>query len=123
MAGSLKDMVYFADDGDAYVVRIDESNGELAGFSDYTGQNLRRIPAGMTMRYANCVEPITGAQRRIPIGTNDDPIILGTVNALLLFLVTGNAGALASFVIRSVVGEAYRRPSADDTGLTDGDDT
>lgn len=124
MAGSIKAMVYTSDQGDKYIVNIDESNGELTGFDDYINQaDAAPIPKGLKMRYANVVEPITGAKRQIYVGKTSSDIWTGAIVGLLLFLVGIESPGNVAFTLQSLVGEKFTRYRAADTGLTDGDVT
>lgn len=117
MAGSLKDMIYTADNGDQFFTRIDESNGELAGFADVTVAGVPGIelPRGLKMRYINLVN-VAGTRRlRIPVGTPDNDLFTGVASVI------GIDGE--NFVVSSSRGEKRRRARNIDTGLTDGDDT
>lgn len=128
MAGSKKWMVYETDQGQKYAVNIDESNGEVADFDDYSifneiaGVPLPVLPKGFTMRYAN-TQNADGINRKIWVGKPASDIMSGVVGAILLSVFTG--GGLASsigFFINSVVGErSGARPSIADTGILDGD--
>lgn len=124
MAGSIKDVIYTADNGKNYIVRLDESNAEAGGFDDYTGEtDISALPVGFRMRYANVVEPVSGAKRQIPIGKTSADIWTGTAISILLFLVGVATPGNAAFTVSGLVGEAVRRARAADTGLTDGDAT
>lgn len=124
MAGSIKDVIYKSDSGKNYIVRMDESNAETAGFADYTGEeDISPLPRGFKMRYANVVEPVSGAKRQIYVGDTTSGIWAGTIVSVLLFLVGVQSPGNAAFAISSLVGESVRRYKAGDTGLTDGDAT
>lgn len=124
MAGSIKDVIYVSDSGKNYIARMDESNAEAAGFDDYTGEeDISPLPRGFQMRYANVIEPTSGAKRRIYVGKTNNGIWTGTIVSVLLFLIGAGTPGNAAFTISSLVGEAARRYKAGDTGLTDGDAT
>ena len=129
MAGSQKYMVYRSDNGKDYAVKIDESNGEVANFDDYSllyeiaGVPLPPLPKGMTMRYANLSRD--GSTRKVWVGKPDSPIMLGAVVSLLLsFFGAGAFAESVTWVISSVIGEkSPPRPAIADTGMLDGDAT
>jgi len=130
MAGSLKWMVYTADDGTAYSVKIDESNGELAGFDDITaameiaGTVPPVLPKNLKMRYATVVEPTSGSTRQIAVGKPTTPLWLGSALTLLLPLFGGTlAGQAVAWGVRLLVEEVFsrQRPNASDTGFLDDD--
>lgn len=123
-------MVYEADNGSQYSVKIDESNGELAGFSDVTtameiaGTVPPPIPKELKMRYVTVVEPTSGSTRKIAVGRPDSPIWLTNVLTLLLPLFGGSlAGQTVAWGVRLLVEEVYNRsrPNASDTGFLDDD--
>lgn len=124
MAGSLKAMVYTGDNGKNYVVNIDESNGEAAGFDDFDGdETISPLPKGYQMRYANTIDPVSGAKRKIYVGKTSNAIWTGTAVSILLYLVGIATPGNVAFSITGLVGEAVRRYKAADSGLTDGDAT
>jgi len=129
MAGSIKWMIYRSDNGSDYAVRIDESNGELLGFDDYTDDtpNLPTVKqAGIQMRYISVLSPTFGIKRKLYVGKpNNDYYLAGGVLQLLI-AVSGVSAALHPFLILSAFPErkaSEARPYARDTFLTDGDDT
>ena len=130
MAGSLKWMIYTADSGDEYSVRIDESNGELANFGDVTaameiaGTVPPVLPKNLKMRYATVVEPTSGSTRQIAVGKPTAPIWLGGALTLLLPLFGGTlAGQAVAWGVRLLVEEVFNRPrpNASDSGFLDDD--
>ncbi|HEY9834963.1 MAG TPA: hypothetical protein V6D26_30705 [Stenomitos sp.] len=126
MAGSIKWMEYTTDNDVQYAVKIDESNGELAGFLDYTAASTSdQLPRGFDMRHVDCLDTVSGTRRSIYVGSIDDDIWTGTTTVLLLPLVNASQliTALTPFEIVRYVGEAYSVPAAFDTGLDDGDAT
>lgn len=132
MAGSLKSMIYTADSGDTFVVKIDESNGELAGFDDVTialeiaGTVPPPLPKNLKMRYATVVEPDSGSTRQIPVGKPTAPVWIGNVFTLLLPVFGGTlAGQAVAWGVRLLVEEVYNRSlgNSSDTGFLDDDDT
>lgn len=128
MAGSRKWMVYTSDALDInnapveYSVQVDESNAELLGFLDIAAGDIvpRGIPKGMEMRCVDVIEPVTGATRRLPVGSPVSAAFL-TGGVLLLRLDLGATANYAAFTIRNAIGETLRKAFAIDTGLTDGD--
>jgi len=132
MAGSLKSMVYTADDGNQYVVKIDESNGELTGFGDVTiameiaGTVPPPLPRNIKMRYATVQEGVSGSTRQIPVGDNAQAVWAGNVFTLLLPVFSGTlAGQAVAWGIRLLVEEVANRSlgNSADTGFLDGDAT
>lgn len=127
MAGSKKYMVYKADNNANYAVQIDESNGEVADFEDYSplfqigGTDLPLLPRGMTMRYANVTRE--GTSRKIWVGKPNSPIVLGSVVSILLsFFGVGSFAQSVAWAVSSIVSEKLApRPRTDDTGILDGD--
>lgn len=125
MAGSMKDMIYTADDGQLYVTRIDESAGELLGFDDYTGAEtvVGRLPmSGFEMRYVNWQADDGTVSRQYKVGKPDNTAFL-TGGRLTTYVLEGNTATAKIGDITSAVGEKRRLPKAADTGLTDGDAT
>jgi hypothetical protein len=123
MAGSKKWMVYQADDLAKYAVQIDESNGEVADFDDYTAlDNLPLLPSNTTMRYVNCKRD--GANRKIWVGKPTSGLVTGSVVSLLLSSFgVGDFAISVAWAVFSYVSQAIsgRRPQAGDTGILDGD--
>ena len=132
MAGSLKNMVYKDDNLDKYLVKIDESNGELAGFGDVTiameiaGIVPPPLPKNLKMRYAVVQEPETGGTRRIYVGDPLAPIWGGNILSILLPLFGGTlAGQAVAWGVTLLVKEVFDRTlgNSRDTGFLDDDDT
>lgn len=129
MSGSQKYQVYRSDNGKDYAVKIDESNGEVANFEDYSllyeiaGVPLAPLPKGMVMRYANVSRD--GTNRKIHVGKPDSPLMLGAVISILLsFFGAGAFAESVTWIVSSVVGEkSPPRPKTADTGILDGDPT
>lgn len=120
MAGSIKWMAYTADNGATYLKRIDESNGEAAGWVDVTtaNQNSPIMPQGMQARYINVVRAGASGEdirRKIYVGSLD------AMNTLL------SAGTITlsdgDYNIRSFRGERRTTVYAIDTAQNDGDIT
>jgi hypothetical protein len=122
MAGSIKAMLYTADNGDTYAVRIDESNGEACGFSDVTTPTSNGLPRNITMRYVNtfrAAEPVR--KRRFWVGT---PAAFTTIlNNGLVSAPLWDDEADEDWIVSSSRGERVSVYSDIDTGLTDGDVT
>lgn len=120
MSGSIKWMQYEADNGDMYLKRIDESNGEAAGWEDVTtaNQNKPIMPQGFTPRYINVVRAGASGEdirRKIYVGTPAKMIDL--LDAGIIVLADG------SYNIRSYRGEKRTTVYAIDTAQNDGDIT
>lgn len=125
MSGSMKDMVYEADNGDLYVTRIDESNGEAFGFADYTGAEtiVGRLPqAGFEMRYVNWASNDGTLTRQFKVGAPDNDSFLNG-GAFTVLTIEGTSLSSKPGVLTSARGEKRRLPKAEDTGLQDGDAT
>jgi len=129
MAGSIKWMIYRSDNGQNYACKIDESNGELADFDDFTDEtpNLPTIKqAGISMRYVSCVSQALGIKRKIYVGKPNSAIFLSGGILQLLVALSGSTAALRPFIIVGAFPEKIAplaRPTAIDTGLLDDDDT
>lgn len=119
MAGSIKWMAYTSDTGTVYLRRIDESNGEAAGWADVTSSNLSSpvMPRGFKPRYLNCVRTVGGVEikRKIEVGTLT--AFTDFVTAKTITLADG------TYAIRSYKGEKQILPIAEDTAQDDGDAT
>jgi hypothetical protein len=127
MAGSLKSMTYTADDGTTFAVRIDESNGELLGFTDVvSGTPVSTKPTVKSLRRVKLVDPTSGATRVLPVGNLSHGVWSGSITSVLLTLLnaSGLATALTSFGVVQLIPEIpFGNANPKDTGLTDGDDT
>lgn len=122
MPGSMNNMVYVADSGTEYVVRIDEGNGVAAGFAAYDGTTNGaggRLPKGVEMRYIQCQHVATGARRRVPVASAANAKFL-TGGTISLIDYTAAPVAAADFVITSAHGEKRAFLTAGDTGLLTG---
>lgn len=113
MSGSIKWVVYTADNTEEYATLLDESNAEAGGFDDFTGGAANVIPKYFEMRYVNAVSA-TGITRKFYIGKVDDTIFVDggeiTVDGV-------------AYQVSSKRGESRRLPRAVDSGQTDGDAT
>lgn len=112
MSGSIKWVVYTADDATDYAVLLDESNSEAGGFADFVDASTAEvIPKYFEMRYVNAVSA-TGITRKFYIGAVDDTIFV-------------NGGTITvdsvAYQVSSKRGESRRLPRAADSGQTDGD--
>lgn len=133
MAGSRKTVVYTADDGNPYLVNLDESNTELDGFGflDYddalaAAGTAKPLPSGWQMRHINVVfvglSPTNFSRRKLYIGSSSVvAAVLSLASVLLPWYVGG--GGYNGYVPTGYKAEERRAMSALDTGLTDGDDT
>lgn len=121
MAGSMKWMVYQANNAIRYSVFIDESNGEAAGFIDLSvdGNQYNTLPSGVKMRYVNVIHTPTRTRRRIYLPFPNSDLADGGTIVLPLF--SGDTAKGAPFTTSSFVGEKARIPIAGDTGVNDGD--
>lgn len=136
MAGSLKDVIYEDDQGNDWIVRMDESNAEYGGFADYTGgegEPTNYLPSNITMRYVNWVSNDGKLRRQFPVGTPGDAIFTGGGNLSVAVLQasstlegdnpTAPATTLYPGGITSAVGERRKFPRSRDSGVDDGDNT
>lgn len=117
MSGSIKWMIYKADDGNNYATRHDESNGEALGFDDYDALSTADpIPKGLRMRRVNAVNTADSAHRRtFAVGKVDSPAY---VTRNFVFASNGS-----NWQVTSSLGERVVRPFHFDTALQDGDPT
>lgn len=118
MSGSLKWMQYLDDAGTPYLVNIDESNGEAAGFTDVTNLNVNTplLPKGFQMRYINVVRAGASGEdirRKIYVGSVAKLTELQGTRVIQL--------ADGDYNIRSFRGEKKRYAIAIDTAQNDGD--
>lgn len=118
--GSRKWMLYTANDGSTFGVKIDESNGESLGYGDVTPTNvgdLKPLPQGFKQRYLNCVlvDGTDVARRAFKIGTQ---AAYQAAIASRTLTVDGDTWNVSSYR-----DEQSSLPFAFDTGLTDGDAT
>lgn len=130
MAGSRKWQVYTDDSGVQHSVNIDESNGEIAGFTDITaamsiaGTAPPVKPKGLAMRYVNVKDEVSGSNRKVFVGTRTHGLVTGSIMSLLLWAFTdGSLVSAISWVVTSFIGETnkIKRPSSADTGFLDAD--
>lgn len=128
MAGSMKDMLYVADDGNTYTVRIDESNGEAFGFTNVSagtaGTTYSDLPRRMQMRYVLWQGNDVDVRRKFWCGTPTTPEFVNGGNVTVGIL-SGNTVVQVPGYLTYAVGEKRRLPrtNAIDTGLNDGDPT
>lgn len=128
MAGSVKTMIYTADDDTKWCVQIDESNGEFFGFDDYTGaqgEPKYYLPTYMKMRYVNWRSNDGTVSRRYPVGKKTNQYFTNGGN-IEIPVSKGAAAADTEDVAGSITstrGETRRLPRAADSGITDGDAT
>ena len=123
MAGSIKFFVYTTDFGDSFAIRMDESNGEAVGNSDYTpGDAAIRymLPRNIQPRVAT-YRTLDGRQSRDIVVTNPAATTLSLPPSIVV--ADGSVAGLDMFLAQ-FKGEVFRPvPSDVDTGLNDGDDT
>lgn len=114
MSGSMKWLLYTADDGNQYAVFRDESNAEAAGFDDYTGGTEKPLPQGWRPRGVNLMDT-DGNRKFLEIGKPDNDLYTGATNSVVLNGTTWG--------VSSVRGEKRKRPVAFDSYKDDGDAT
>lgn len=125
MAGSRDWFIYTSDTGQRFVVNLDESNAEAAGFPHFqlnnVAEQLPTLPANMDMRFVYAYNTATPDIRR--------RFYVPTLAALTTFLQTRQIGAQTypgtaptPWTISTYRGERRRKlPVVLDTGLNDGD--
>lgn len=130
MAGSQKWQVYQDDGGVQYSVKLDEGNGEIAGFQDITAaMELAGVvppvkPKELAMRYVNVKDSASGSSRKIYVGSKTHGLVTGNILSLLLWAFTdGSVVSAISWIVTSFVGEVnkIKRPNSNDTGFLDAD--
>ena len=129
MAGSIKEMLYTSDTGEIWLVKVDESNGEVFNFSDFTGVEAFDqvgVPPGASMRYVNWKSDSGQLKRRFWVGKpNSAAFIEG--GAVTVAVLNGNTAVLLPGNLTSAIGEVRRLPNVstagEDSGLNDGDNT
>lgn len=128
MAGSIKWVVYTADDDKEYAVKLDESNTEIEilGFRDFElGDQgvVQPLPPHIQMRHVYCRHGLS--TRKIYVGKKDSIVI--SIGGALSLLYFGGAGipTFEAFIIFRYVSEKVKVvfPFPDDTFLDDGDPT
>lgn len=115
MAGSIKWMIYTADDGKKYATKLDESNGEAFGFDDVGGASSYDavIPRSFKMRTVNLISADGKTRRSVPVGSITNEYWTGESGVAVI-------GGI-NYQVTSTSGERAVRPFALDTGLDDGD--
>lgn len=123
MAGSIKWFEYETDGGDTFAIKMDESNGEAVGNTDYsaTSTAVFALPRNVIPRTARYTSADNAYARTIPVTT------AGTTTSDLPATISAEVSGSATPVtlsLASFTGERFNAiPKAADTGLTDGDDT
>lgn len=134
MAGSRRKFRYQSDSGQAFVLTLDESNGEAANGGgirltpNLVGGELNK-PSGFTPRYVLAhLQSNPQIRRKFIVG--DPDVVVGlvstgnTVSAAVYANADGTAPTPATWVVTAYRGEKIAVASgvaAADTGLTDGD--
>ena len=129
MAGSIKEMLYTSDTGERWLVKVDESNGEVFNFDDFSGVepfDQVGVPPGASMRYVNWKSDSGQLKRRFWVGKpNSAAFIEG--GAVTVAVLNGNAAVALPGNLTSAIGETRRLPNVstagEDSGLNDGDNT
>jgi len=108
MAGLMGTVVYVADNGTSYKIRMDASNATIAGMSTYTGDPvLADLPRSIHMRYRLIKNPSNGRYRKIWCGAVGDGLwtdAAGTVQAIFDYY----TNASANYTMQGRVGEKTR---------------
>jgi len=123
MAGSIKWFEYTTNDSDVFAIKMDESNGEAVGNTDYsaTSTAIFALPRNIKPRMARYVSADTNYSRSIPVTSNTASA--GTLPATISAQVAGSATPV-TLTLASFTGEQFTAiPRAEDTGLDDGDAT
>lgn len=122
MAGSIKTFEYTTDAGDTFAVRMDESNGEAVGNADYTDSSTATffLPRNIEARRAEYLSA-DGLYKRSIIVTSNTAT---TASLPASIDVQDGNGGTVTVLLSSLTGEkATIIPKAQDTAITDGDDT
>ena len=126
MAGSRKAMRYITDDGDNFIIQMDESNGESVGNPDFTSAvinpatELPGLPSGITPRTARYQSDDGRVSKEIIIGTRALLDVLPT--AISAFFPTSSTNiTVVSLTLKSITNERLKAYTGNDTGLNDGD--
>jgi hypothetical protein len=123
MAGSIKWFEYTTDGGDTFAIKMDESNGEAVGNTDYSSSSTATyaLPRNVVPRTARYTSADNAYQRTIPVTES------GTSSADLPATIAAEVSGSATPVtlsLASFTGERFNAiPKAADTGLDDGDAT
>lgn len=121
MAGSIKWFEYTTNDSDTFAIKMDESNGEAVGNTDYTSASTAvfALPRNIKPRMARYVSADTNYSRSIPVTSNTASA--GTLPATISAEISGSATPV-TLALASFTGEQFTAiPRAEDTGLLDGD--
>lgn len=88
MAGSLSDFKYIADDGRAWLIRIDRSNALATGtgFTPLTSEDasLDYLPRNLEPRFVNCRHATRPINRKIYCANTTAPIWTGVTKTIQL---------------------------------------
>lgn len=126
MSGSRKNQIYTCDNGDKFIVDLDESNGEVFGFDDYTGgagEPSYFLPRNVKMRYVNWRANDGSLTRKFPVGKPDNTLFLNGGSVTVATVGASNTLQSIAGQITSSRGEDKQLPRAADSGLNDGDAT
>jgi hypothetical protein len=108
MAGLMNTVVYGADNGTDYKIRMDGSNATIAGMATYDGDPvLADLPRSIQMRYRLIKNPNNGRYRKIWCGNVGDTLwtaAAGTVQAIFDYY----TNASADYTMQGRVGEKTR---------------
>lgn len=124
MAGSLKYFAYTTNGGSIYPLKMDESNGEAVGNTDYTDTTVtagNSLPRNITPRYALYRSSDGLHTRKIPVTANN--VDLEDLPASFEIPSPVLGGANITVFRQSLIGEVQRAAVPADTGQTDGDAT
>jgi hypothetical protein len=120
MAGSMKDVLYTADNGTLYSIRVDESNIDMImGSHQPANGSYPRIPKNLHLRKVTVEAQTLAVKRVIPVLTAARFAELN--GATPLTIPEGQLDAGVAVRVRTKIGERYRNIPRDyDTGKNDG---
>lgn len=121
MAGSLKTVLYVADDGTNHCIKVDESNIELImGAQVAASGSYPALPKGTSPRFVRLESQDGKVKRQVPVLTSARYLAIDGATAFTLG--AGDPDSGTAVRIRTKKGEENRFIPRDyDTGKTDGD--
>jgi len=118
---SKKTMLYTADSGEKFAVKISENIGELLGFDDYTTSSTEgEKPASLRMRTVSFSDESGKVKGQYPVGKPSEPIY--TIGGTITVARKGSATGVVCQVL-GAQGEKRKLFGGNDTGQQDGDNT
>lgn len=107
MAGTIGHYKYSSDDGQDYLVRLDDSNAALLGGVAIAPGSLPSPPNGYDLRYLYVEHPASHQRRKLPAPDSSDGHWTGGSPTVTMHWQEGDAGTVAA-IIRGRVGERRR---------------